>query len=50
MIYTHKTIVNLPHLHRELLQTRSVGFAIDNEEFSEGIDALHIRCLMVEAV
>ena len=36
-LYTHKTIVNLPHLHQELLQTRRVGFAIDNEEFSEGI-------------
>ena len=37
LIYNHKTIVNLPHLHRELLQIRSIGFAIDNEEFSEGI-------------
>ena len=36
-VYTQKTIVNLPHLNRELLKTRKVGFAIDNEEFAEGI-------------
>ena len=30
------TVIYL-YLHRELLQTRSIGFAIDNEEFSEGI-------------